>query len=200
MTTAFTEQDHADCAEAERLVDDADRMSEETARDALMERAYRLLVPLVAKRLPAAQFLHACYFLSRECEREEDIERRYIELVQDTAHAGHAAAQFRLGQMFDDGGELDHDPEQSAHWFRLAAEQGHSYAEWVHGVNLLSGNGLPKDELLGLRFIERAAAGKFEGALAFLADAYDAGDYGYPKDKGRAEFYRQRMLDSDVSL
>ena len=72
------------------------------------------------------------------------------------------------------------------------------YAQWVHGVNLLSGDGLPKDDALGLQFIDRAAAGKFEGALAFLAEAYATGDYGYPKDEQQAESYRQRMLDADV--
>ena len=175
MTTAFTEQDHADRAEAERLVDRAMRMPDETARDALMDRAYRLLVPLVAKRLPAAQFLHACHFLSRECEREEDVERRYIELVQDAAHGGYPPAQFRLGQMLDRGGELEHDAERSARLFQHLAEQGDPYAQWVHGLNLLSGDGLPKDKSLALQFIERAAAGKFEGALKFLADAYADG-------------------------
>jgi TPR repeat protein len=198
MPTAFNEKDHADCAAAKQFVHRAMRISDETAREELMERAYQLLVPLVAKQLPAAQYLYACHFLSRECEREQDIERRYIELTQAAAHGGHAAAQFRLGEMFDSGGELGHDAEQSARWFRLSAEQGDCYAQWVHGLNLLSGAGLAQDQALGLKFIERAAAGKFEGALAFLAEAYATGDYGYPKDEKQAESYRHRMLEADV--
>jgi len=196
--TGFDQKDLAECADAEGLVARAMHMADSTARDELMERAYQLLVPLVTKQMPAAQYLYACYFLSRECEREEDIERRYIELIQAAAHAGDASAQFRLGQMLDRGGELDHDAEQSAYWFRLLAEQGDPYAQWVHGLNLLSGDGLAKDEPTGLKFIERAAAGKFEGALDFLADAYTAGNYGYPKDEKQAELYRRRMLDADV--
>jgi len=198
MPTAFNDKDRADCAEAESLVDRAMHTSDQAVCDELMDRAYQLLVPLVTKQMPAAQYLYACDFLSRECEREEDIERRYIELIQAAARAGHASAQFRLGQMLDRGGELDHDAKQSAYWFRLLAEQGDPYAQWVHGLNLLSGDGLPKDESLGLKFIERAAAGKFEGALDFLADAYAAGTYGYPKDEKQAEFLRQHMLDADV--
>lgn len=198
MPTAFDEKEHADCSAAERLVDRATHISDETTYDALMEQAYQLLAPLVAKQLPAAQYLYACCFLSRECEREEDIEPRYIELIQAAARAGYPRAQFRLAQMLDRGGELEHDAEESARLFWLVAERGDPYAQWVHGLNLLSGSGLPKDEVLGLAFIERAAAGKFEGALDFLAKAYTDGSYGYPKDDKQAQYYRQRMLDGDV--
>jgi hypothetical protein len=51
---------------------------------------------------------------------------------------------------------------------------------------------------VGLTFIERAAAGKFEGALDFLAKAYTDGSYGYPKGENQVQYYRQRMLDGDV--
>jgi len=199
MTTGFTEQDQADCAAAGQLIDRAGRISaDEAAYDELMERAHQLVTPLLAKQLPAAQYLHACYFLSCECERKEDIEPRYAELIQAAARAGYPRAQFRLAQMLDRGGELAHDAEESARLFRLLAEQGDPYAQWVHGLNLLSGDGLPKDEALALRFIERAAAGKFEGALDFLADAYADGNYGYPKDEKQAQSFRQRLLDGDV--
>jgi uncharacterized protein len=157
---------------------EATRISDEGTYDALMDRACQLLAPLVARQLPAAQYLHACYFLSRECAREEDVEPRYIELIQAAAQAGHPLAQFRLAQMLDRGGALEHDAEESARLFRLVAEQGDPYAQWVHGLNLLSGTGLPKDEALGLQFIERAAVGKFAGALDFLADAYAEGNAG----------------------
>jgi TPR repeat protein len=174
------------------------RLTDEAIRDELMDQAYRLLVPLVARQLPAAQYLYACYFLSRECERAEDVGPRYIELIQAAAQARHPRAQFRLAQMLDRGGELEHDAERSARQFQHLAEQGDPYAQWVHGLNLLSGDGPPKDEALGLRFIERAAAGKFEGALDFLAKAHTDGSHGYPKDEKQAQYYRQRILDGDV--
>jgi TPR repeat protein len=195
MPTAFNEKEHADCAEAEQLIDRWGARGE----DESMDRAYQLLVPLVEKQMPAAMYLYACYLVSRECANEEDAERRYIELIQAAAHAGHAAAQFRLGQELDRGGDLlPHDAEQSANWFRLAAEQGDPYAQWVHGLNLLSGLGIPKDEALGLQFIERAAVGKFGGALEFLADAYLVGAHGYPKDESKSQLLRKRLQDPDV--
>jgi hypothetical protein len=166
--------------------------------DELESRAYELLLPLVKKRLPHAQFLYACYLASRESESEEDYFRRYAELVRDAAQAGHAQAQFTLGQLYDRGGELGHDAEVSAYWFRLSAEQGDAYAEWVHGLNLLGGEGLPRDMALGLKFIEQSAAKKFEGALQFLAEAYSEGRYGYPIDAKRAECLRKQLLDDDV--
>ncbi|HTO84727.1 MAG TPA: hypothetical protein VMQ73_21070 [Methylomirabilota bacterium] len=193
----FSEKDFEDCAAAERLVDAAMSDPNEAASD-LMEQAYQLLLPLVERRLPAAQYLYACHFLSRERGSAEEIEPRFIELIHAAARAGHAAAQFRLGQMLDRGGELGHDAQQSAHWFRLSAEQGHVYAQWVNGLNLLCGSGLPRDATLGLQFIERAAAGRFEGALAFLADAYATGKYGYLRDEEKAEALRRRMREPDV--
>jgi uncharacterized protein len=191
-------KDLEDYAAAERLVDAATSASNEAASGDLMEQAHRLLLPLVERRLPAAQYLYACYFLSREYKRAKEIEPRFIELIQASARAGHAAAQFRLGQMLDRGGELGHNAQQSARWFRLSAEQGYAYAQWVHGLNLLFGTGLQKDETLGLQFIERAAAAKLEGVLAFLADAYAAGKYGYPKDEEKAAAFRQRLQAPDV--
>ena len=195
---AMSAPDQRNIAEIERLIQHAGRISDQAEHDALMEQSYALLLPLVQKQVPAAQYLYACHFLSREGKRAEDAARRYQELVRAAARGAHAAAQFRLGQMLDDGGELDHDPGQSAYWFRLAAEQGDPYAQWVHGLNLLFGRGLQKDEALGLQFIERAAAGKFEGALKFLADAYATGAHGYSRDETKAEFFRVRMLDVDV--
>jgi TPR repeat protein len=198
MPTEFAEKDHADCAKAERLIDRAMGTSDDATRDELMDQAYRLLVPLVARQLPAGQYLYACYFLSRECGPAEDVGPRYIELIQAAAQAGHPRAQFRLAQMLDRGGELEHDAKRSARLFQHLAEQGDPYAQWVHGLNLLSGDGLPKDEALGLTFIERAGAGKFEGALDFLAKAYTDASDGYPRDEKQAQYYRKRLLDSDV--
>jgi TPR repeat protein len=123
MPTEFDAKDHADCAAAERLIDRATRTSDDATRDELMDQAYRLPAPLVARQLPAAQYLYACCFLSRECERAEEVEPRYIELVQAAAQAGDPRAQFRLAQMLDRGGELEHDAERSARLFQNLAER-----------------------------------------------------------------------------
>ncbi len=65
-------------------------------------------------------------------------------------------------------------------------------------MNLLSGNGLDKDFVLGLQFIRLAAEGKFEGAIDFLADAYAEGSHGFPQDISLANQWRSRLSDPDI--
>ena len=186
------------CAEAEELVDRAWVTEDPDTVDALLKEAHRLLVPLVAKGLPHAQYLHACCTLGTEGKDEAEYDRRYCELIEAAAKQGHAKAQFRLGQLYDDG-ELGRNPELSAHWFKLSAEQGYPYAQWVHGLNLMNGTGMEKDPQLGLQYIQRAADGKFEGALQFVADAYAEGKHGYSKDPELSQRWRSKLSDLDVT-
>jgi len=62
----------------------------------------------------------------------------------------------------------------------------------------LAVRGLPKDELLGIVFIRKAAEQKYQGALEFLADASETGTYGLPKDADQAAYWRGRLQDKDV--
>jgi TPR repeat protein len=94
--------------------------------------------------------------------------------------------------------DLEHAAEKSAYWFSLSAEQRYVHGQWVHGWNLFGGRGLPKDEALGITFICKAAENKFEGALQFIADAYEEGKFGFPKDPQLAAFWREKLQDDDV--
>jgi TPR repeat protein len=71
---------------------------------------------------------------------------------------------------------------------------------WLLGTRIESfaGRGLPKDEALGITFIRKAAENKFEGALQFIADAYEEGKFGFPKDPLLAAFWREKLQDDDV--
>jgi hypothetical protein len=51
---------------------------------------------------------------------------------------------------------------------------------------------------LGITFIRKAAENKFEGALQFIADAYEEGKFGFPKDLQLAAFWREKLQDDDV--
>lgn len=183
------------CARAKALIDQGYQCADEAQLQALMRQAYQLLVPLIATEFPKALYLHACCTLRFEGLEEEAQEERYISLIQRAAQAGDARAQFRLGQMYEPDSDLEADPAASAYWFEMSALQGYAYAQWVHGLNLWTGHGRPRDEALGLDFINRAAEGRFEGAIQFLADAYSAGSQGYPKDEAQAELWRQRLKE-----
>jgi len=194
----YTNEDVEACAEAERLIDTAWTSEDPVASGSFLKQAYFLLRPLVEKRMPHALYLHACCTLSHEVKDEQEFDRRYFGLIKEAAEKGHAKAQFRLGQAYDRGGDLGEDPQQSAAWFRKSAEQGYAYAQWVHGLNLLKGEAVPRDDKLGIEYIQKAAAGKFEGALEFIANAYAEGQHGFPRDESRSQTWRAKLKEPGV--
>lgn len=61
------------------------------------------------------------------------------------AEKGDAAAQFRLGWMFDRGDGVQQDFQQALHWYRLAAAQGHAMAQNNIGTFYEHGKGVAND-------------------------------------------------------
>jgi TPR repeat protein len=191
-------EDEPICAQAAQLINQADECTDEDLYGSLIRQAYDLLAPLVARGVPEAQYLHSGSTLYLERLDEESFEKRYVALIWEAAHAGHMRAQFTLGQMYEPDNDLPADAVASAYWFERSTLQGYPYAQWVHGANLLNGNGIERNEALALDFIHRAADGRFEGAIQFVADAYSAGTHGYLKDEARAELWRRRLDEPGV--
>ena len=191
-------EDEQSCAAAKALIDRASQTEDQEQYGSLIEQAFQLLQPLVAAGVPEAMYLHACDTLYLEGPDEQAFTKRRVELVKAAAEAGHARAQFTLGQMYEPENELPADAAASAYWFEKSALQGYPYAQWVHGLNLLNGSGVEGSEALALDFIRRAAEGRFEGAIQFVADAYAAGTHGYPKDEAQAEIWRRRLDEPGV--
>ena len=160
--------------------------------------ARKLLKPLVEKNIAEAQYLAGSFALANEFESDAAFEKWQYELFHKAAESGYALAQFALGQAYARGRDLGHDAERSAHWFSLSAAQGYPPAQWEHGLNLLGGRGFPKDETLGITFIRKAAENKYEGALQFIADAYEEGKFGFQKDPRLATSWRKKLQDDDV--
>lgn len=129
-----------------------------------------------------------------EYDPEEHI-RRYVAEARRLAEAGSASAMFFLAC------ELYHDDATSAEstgWYRRAAELGHAHAQWCYGLNLLNGRGVDADRAHGLRWIEAAAHGKFEGAIRFMSQARAEGTYGYAKDEAESSLWWARLNDKDL--
>ena len=61
-----------------------------------------------------------------DSERLHELRRR--------AEAGDTEAQFLLGCAYHQSDNVARDYGQALHWFRLAAEQGHLYAQGAVGV------------------------------------------------------------------
>ena len=124
----------------------------------------------------------------------EEFDVAYRAQVEAAAAAGSIEAQFRLACELDQ----PETRERSADLFKQAAQAGYPYAMWCHGLDLLSGNGLAKNELAGLDYIRRAGELKFEGAIHFISAAYGSGSHGFPIDKEQAALWWKRLADTDL--
>jgi uncharacterized protein len=193
----MTMDDSTICAKAAELIKQAFECADDRY-ESLLRQAYELLAPLVERGVADAQYLHAGSTINLEGRDETSQEKRRIDLVRAAAEAGHARAQFTLGQMYEPDAEFPADPATSAYWFEKSTLQGYPYAQWVHGLNLLNGNGIGRDQALALDFVRRAAEGRFEGAIQFMADAFSAGSHGYPKDEAQAETWRRRLDEPGI--
>ena len=162
----------------------------------LLRWAKESLQPLAEEGVAEALWL-ICTMPDQSSEQisHEEFDRRRLEQARVYANAGSASAQFFLAC------ELDHAADtikESSELFKQAAQQGHTYAKWCYGLNLLSGRGVEKNQSLGLRYIEEAANEKFEGAIQFLSHAYASGTYGYPTNEEIAATWWAKLRDGDV--
>ncbi len=63
--------------------------------------------------------------------------------------------------------------EDAAAWDQKSAERGYKVGQFNHGLNLLRGFGVPKDEAQGRAMIDAAAAQGFEAAKDVVKAGYD---------------------------
>ena len=86
------------------------------------------------------------------------------------ADNGERAAQYNLGEMFMRGRGVDKSEEEAAQWFSKAAQLDHPGAEYQLGMLYIRGRGgIPKDEGVGLQWLEKAAAQGHEDAKKEVA-------------------------------
>jgi TPR repeat protein len=103
------------------------------------------------------------------------------------AQEGHVGAQIHLGRMLSSGNPFNgqRDPEKASVWFRIAAEQGDSEAMMDFGMVLFTGDGITRDPVVALQWIEKAAALEHNDALSALGTFYLRGSEGYDKDTSK---------------
>jgi len=176
--------------EAKALLNAALHTTEETRFEQLISWVREIIEPLAKAGHPRALWLKCSLPYDAKLSAEE-VERRHREELEKAAASGNADAQFSLAS------ELYEEPtlERSASLFKEAAEAGHAYAMWCHGLNLLSGRGIEKSKEDGLSFIQRSADLKFEGAIKFIADAYANGTYGYEKSEEESALWWKKLSE-----
>jgi len=177
-------------AEAHALLNAAWHTTDDKRYEKLISWAREIIEPLAMAEYAPALWLKCSLPYDAELSNEE-VNRLHREELEKAAEAGNPEAQFSLAC------ELYEEPtlEKSAFLFKKAAEAGHAYAMWCHGLNLLSGRGIEKNEEEGLSFIQRSAELKFEGAVKFVADACANGTYGYHKNQEESALWWKKLSD-----
>jgi TPR repeat protein len=83
-------------------------------------------------------------------------EKLAAETTETRAGLGDAEAQFNLGVRFAGEGATQ-DYAQAAHWYRKAADQSHSLAQFNLAVMYAAGQGVPRDEAQSKMWMQKAA-------------------------------------------
>ena len=78
------------------------------------------------------------------------------ETTESRAGLGDAEAQFNLGVRFAGEGAAQ-DYAQAAHWYRKAADQSHSLAQFNLAIMYAAGQGVPQDEAQSRVWMQKAA-------------------------------------------
>jgi uncharacterized protein len=115
-------------------------------------------------------------------------------LMHAASYFGDADAQYRVGRLYLEDGELGDNPLQGARWLSLAARKGHVRAQAQLGDILFNGRGIEANAVEGLMWLtvaSRHAAGSPDEAWiqGLLQDAMSVA-----KPEDRAESVR--MADS----
>ena len=77
--------------------------------------------------------------------------------LRKSAEEGDASAQFRLGQLYDEGTGVPQDYGQAKEWFEKAAKQGHVGAQADLGTLYLQGAGAPQSAQMAMFWFSQAA-------------------------------------------
>ena len=98
------------------------------------------------------------------------------------AERGDAVAQYNIGVCYSNGiGGVIKDKIESAKWIRIAAESGHSQAQYILGNDYANGRGVTKDPIEAIKWYKKSAIQGNGYGFFCLGSAYYRGK-GVSKD------------------
>jgi TPR repeat protein len=81
-----------------------------------------------------------------------------LRLFRSLADQGDAAAQSRLGLMYENGQSVPQDYAEAVLWYRRAADQGFKGAQWLLGIMYQTGDGVRQDYVQAHMWFNLSAA------------------------------------------
>lgn len=94
-------------------------------------------------------------------------------LFQRCAEAGYTGAMTWMSQLDNNGLGAEYDPDAAAGWDRRAALAGDPVGQFNHGLNLLRGHGIARDEAQGRAMVDAAARAGLDVARRLQGAGYD---------------------------
>jgi uncharacterized protein len=203
-----------------QLILESDRLNEDESSE--WSSVETLWQPYVAEHDLEAQFRLAYYCLFCSFDEGPQKRSEMTDLLRKVAERGHADAVYWLSRLYPAGSERDalllragelgsleaqrdlgafyatgdwthpRDLMRAAEWYRLAAERGHSDAQYNLGFMYLLGEGVPADVEKGLWWLRQAASLGDFSAFRLLADIYRHGYYGVLANNAEADHWDER--------
>jgi uncharacterized protein len=116
------------------------------------------------------------------------------------AEQGHRGAQYFLGVQLATGEIVEADPKRALYWYRKAAASGDAEAQYNIGMMYWGGEGVRKNAATARKWILKAGRNGEILAILLLADAYETGELGFPRNSKRAKYWQARKRRFDRSL
>jgi len=101
----------------------------------------------------------------------DDRFKRWVE----QAEQGKARAQYKLGNAYLRGNEVDVDLDRAVKWFKAAADQKHAKAEYKLGYLYSLGKGVKKNSRTAFKYLKRSAERGYSPAQFYLGKMYASG-------------------------
>ncbi len=94
-------------------------------------------------------------------------------IFEACAKKGYTGTMTWMSYMDTNGFGGRENPEAAAAWDKRAATAGDPIGLFNHGLNLLRGHGVDRDEIAGRRFVDRAAEAGVDDAKRLQQSGYD---------------------------
>jgi TPR repeat protein len=112
-----------------------------------------------------------------------------FELLLKLSKAGYAPAQRTIAFHYRKGWGCEESLEETAYWFRKAAEQGDGEAQYCMGIALSMGYGIDQNFNEAFSWFQKAADQGEENAKKFLEDLKSQGKSRHsPAISGKAKY------------
>jgi len=118
-----------------------------------------------------------------------------LRIWQPLAGGGNKFAQFSLGSLYFEGAGVEKSYDESAKWFRLAAEQGYAPAQFNLGNAYKHGQGVEQDDAKAADWWRKAAEQEFAPAQFNLGTQYYFGR-GVEKNEEMAILWYRRAAEN----